>query len=380
MNTRLSARDTFRAQCLRLARESYRRASTSAYGRDATRCVSERDTRVRGWLCLAILTFLVTAVTFGPSVANERQMRMGHLITLGTASTSGTFWPVGRGLCSRINVYRTETGVRCIAYPTGGSVYNLQAIRSKQLNLAIVRSDLAFKAYNGTGPFESWGPFRELRVVAALYDMPVAVITRRQAEIRSLSDLSGKRLNIGPRGSGQRPLTQLLVAAAGLNLADFRSISELSTSQMGDAFCRGEIDVMVEAIGHPSEFYRRMLDQCDGVVLVISEPDFAKIQSIEPSIRRSSIPAGVYRRYPQPVPTVGFYATLVSAEDVPPETIEAVARSMTTNTASFFGINPNLRPSEIVTINRTGLAIPIHAGAQRLQRFYERLEVEHGQF
>lgn len=74
---------------------------------------------------------LVAALAGGPAVAFDK------FLALGTSSSGGVYWPVGQSICKFINASRIEHLVRCLAYNTGGSVYNIQALTSGELDVAI---------------------------------------------------------------------------------------------------------------------------------------------------------------------------------------------------------------------------------------------------
>jgi TRAP-type uncharacterized transport system substrate-binding protein len=59
------------------------------------------------------------------------------------------------------------SGVRCSKETTPGSVYNLYALRSGELEFGIVQSDVGYAAYTGEGAFLG-APFKDLRSVLSL--------------------------------------------------------------------------------------------------------------------------------------------------------------------------------------------------------------------
>ncbi|MEQ8195775.1 MAG: TAXI family TRAP transporter solute-binding subunit, partial [Rhodospirillales bacterium] len=118
----------------------------------------------------AAATFLFTAV-----VAQLTQPRIADaagvdkFVAMGTGSVSGVFYPVGTGMCKLVNQGRLDHGVRCLAYETGGSVYNIEAVRSRELDIGITISDLAALSYKGKGHSgNDLGPAAELRALANL--------------------------------------------------------------------------------------------------------------------------------------------------------------------------------------------------------------------
>lgn len=188
-------------------------------------------------------------------------------VALGTASKRGTYYPVGQALCKFINAGRLEHLVRCVAYNTGGSIYNIQALTSGELDLAITRADLAYRAYKGLGQFADIGANKNLRTVTNLYDTPVVVTVRKGDGIKTFEDFKGRRINIGNRGSGKRNISDEIFRIMGWNQKMFSKVTELGTTAMAKAFCDKKIDIMMEAIGLPAKLYDRVTYECDGVFM-----------------------------------------------------------------------------------------------------------------
>ena len=111
---------------------------------------------------------------------------------LGTASTKGTYYPVGKAFCKEVNRLRDEHKLRCLEYTTGGSVYNIQALASGELDLAITRSDLAYFAYRGVERFSDIGENNNLRTLFNLYTQPLLVTVKKSSGIKSFSDFKGR--------------------------------------------------------------------------------------------------------------------------------------------------------------------------------------------
>jgi hypothetical protein len=232
---------------------------------------------------------------------------------------------------------------------------------SGELDLGITRSDLAYQAYRGEGDFAASGPARNLRVIAALYGMPVTVIARREADVQRIEDIAGKRINLGNRGSGQRNIVEMLLAALGLTVENFAAVTELTTSEMGKAFCAGEIDVMVEALGNPAAFYRHAIENCDGVIVPITDSVLERILRDHPHLGRLDIPAGLYRGHDQPLPSFGFQAVLITSAATAPETIRRVGGSLLAHPDRLKAAHPALRELNQAAITREGV-VPLHAG------------------
>lgn len=289
---------------------------------------------------------------------------MQKFLALGTASTSGVYYPVGKTLCALVNKVRLKELIRCIAYSTGGSEYNIQAVLSGELSLGITRTDLAFDAYHGKGDFAGRGPSPLLRQVLSLYDEPVTMIVKRSAKVGRFEDIAGKRVNLGNKGSSQRGIVKMIMDAANLQKEDFVSYRELTTTEMGEAFCKDEIDVMFQALGMPAPFFKRMIDECNGAIFPIPAPVIDRILQKYPGLMRVDIPGGFYQGHPDAVPSFGMKTTLISSAKVSPESIRRFTRAVLSQLPELKESYPALQSLDIRKMSSDGILIPLHDGAK----------------
>jgi uncharacterized protein len=66
-----------------------------------------------------------------------------------------------------MNQTRSEHGIRCSVESTGGSVFNVNAIRGGDLEFGVVQSDVQYNAFNGQAQFAEGGAHEDLRAVLA---------------------------------------------------------------------------------------------------------------------------------------------------------------------------------------------------------------------
>lgn len=293
---------------------------------------------------------------------------LDKFLALGTSSRSGVYYPVGQGICGLINDGRADHRVRCAAYSTGGSVYNIQAIESGQLDIAITRADLAYQAYEGQGEFAEFKPNRNLRIITNLYSQPVGAIVKADSEIKTLDEAEGRRINIGNLGSGKRTIAELIFDIKGWTKSSFQEVQELSTSRMGRAFCAGKVDVLIEAIGIPSEFYDRMTKQCGGKFVPLSDALITGIQQRAPFFFVDSIGGGQYPHNTSDVKTVGIKIVLITSTRVHPYSVGVVARAVLEDIEKFRARHPVLGTARPQTMLREGIKIPFHEGAEAYYR------------
>ena len=99
-------------------------------------------------------------------------------VTIGTGGVTGVYYPVGGAICRLVNKDRVKHGVRCSVESTGGSVFNVNAIKAGDLDLGIAQSDVQFNAIKGLGPYNGQA-ISELRSIMSLQAEPMTVLSRK---------------------------------------------------------------------------------------------------------------------------------------------------------------------------------------------------------
>ena len=74
-------------------------------------------------------------------------------ITIGTGGQTGVYYVVGQSICRLVNRNTAETGMKCTAPSTGGSVANINAIKAGDMDMGVAQSDWQYYAYNGAPQF-----------------------------------------------------------------------------------------------------------------------------------------------------------------------------------------------------------------------------------
>ncbi|AWI85115.1 C4-dicarboxylate ABC transporter substrate-binding protein [Alloyangia pacifica] len=309
---------------------------------------------------------LVAAATaIGASAATAQEQTF---ISIGTGGVTGVYYPTGGAICRLVNRGRSEHGIRCGVESTGGSVFNINAIRGGELEFGVAQSDWQYHAYNGTSRFEEQGPFEGLRAVFSVHPEPFTVVARADAGIETFEDLKGKRVNVGNPGSGQRGTMEVLMDKLGWTMDDFAVASELQAAEQSQALCDNNIDAMVYTVGHPSGSIQEATTACDSVLVDVEGEAVDELVADNPFYRTATIPGGMYRGNDEDTHTFGVGATFVTSEDVPEEVVYQVVKAIFDNMDQFRGLHPafaNLDPKEMAT---AGLSAPLHAGAERYFR------------
>ena len=303
--------------------------------------------------------FLATLVA-GILPAQSQQ----QFISIGTGGVTGVYYPTGGAICRLVNKDRKEHGIRCSAESTGGSIYNINTIRSGELEFGVAQSDWQYHAYHGTSKFEDKGKFENLRAVFSVHPEPVTIIAHDDSGISNITDLKGKRVNIGNPGSGTRGTWEVIEEAMGWERSDLKLAAEMKSAETGQAVCDGKIDAYFWLVGHPSALTQESLSTCPSHLVNATGPEIEKLVSDNSYYRTAAIPAGMYNNE-EDITTFGVGATFVSSADVPADVVYIVVKAVFENIDNFKKLHPafgNLNPEEMIS---DSLSAPLHEGAAR---------------
>lgn len=305
---------------------------------------------------------LALSVAASPVFAQEK------FISIGTGGVTGVYYPTGGAICRMMSRTRADHGIRCGVESTGGSVYNVNAVRSGELEFGVAQSDVQFKAFAGEGNFADQGPNPDLRSVFSIHPEPFTVVARADSGIANFEDLKGKRVNVGNPGSGQRDTMEVLMAEMGWQMSDFAMVSELQAGEQSQALCDNNIDAMVYTVGHPSGSIQEATTACDSVLVNVAGAAVDKLVADHPYYRKATIPGGMYRGSDADVQTFGVGATLVTSAAVSEDVVYALVKAVFEDMDQFRGLHPafaNLDPKEMAN---DGLSAPLHPGAEKYFR------------
>lgn len=167
-----------------------------------------RGTRIAGLLAAALLA---TAVTAGTPARAEMTS-----LTIGSGSVGADFFSFGSAMQQALSKDYPNLTFENTA--TSGSVENVRLLHRGEVDTAIFQLSEATKgAWDATGRFAGEEPYKDLRTIGTLFDFKYAIIVPANSNIRSIEDLKGKNIAIGPDPASQDVHAAPLFAAHGVN-------------------------------------------------------------------------------------------------------------------------------------------------------------------
>jgi len=284
-------------------------------------------------------------------------------VTIGTGGVTGVYYAAGGAICRLVNKDRKTHNIRCSVESTGGSTYNVNTIKAGELDFGMSQSDVQYNSLKGEGAFKDAGAYGDLRAVYSIHPEPFTVLARKEANITKFEDFKGKRFNVGNPGSGTRTSMEEFLGALGWKLSDFALASELKADEHGPALCDNKIDGFFYGVGHPSANIQDPTTTCGAKLVSLTGPAVDKLVSGKPYYAKVSIPGGLYANNPNPTPTYGVLATMVTSSKIPAETVYQIVKATFENFNEFKSLHPafaNLDPKDMI---KNGNSAPLHDGA-----------------
>jgi TRAP transporter TAXI family solute receptor len=317
---------------------------------------------------IPLVVAALTTTLFAVAMVSPATSRAGEEVfaSVGTGEPNGVYYPVGKAICEIVNRDLSIDGVRCSPETTPGSVYNVSAIQSGELEFGIIQADVNFNAYKGEGAWVGRA-FLGLRSVLSLYPELVTVMARADSHIQDLAGLAGRRVNVGSKGTGIRTTWDAIEEELGWRDAERVRPGEMRADATTSALCTGAIDANMLIIGHPSQLVKAQQTACAINLVAIAGPAIDKLLHEHPYYQRDTISADLYG-LPADVPTFGERATLVTSASVDTRVVAVVAKEVLGHLAELRTLHPalaRLRPSQMVN---DGLTAPLHPGAEQVYK------------
>src|SRR5690625_6126323 len=106
----------------------------------------------RGHKRVAIRKSILTGIlAVGLAVgATPAAVAQQGLLSVATGGVTGVYYAAGGALCRLLNKDRARHNLRCTIESTGGSVFNVSALRTGDFEIAVLQSDVAYKDRKST--------------------------------------------------------------------------------------------------------------------------------------------------------------------------------------------------------------------------------------
>lgn len=310
----------------------------------------------------AAIGFLVQAVLMAcivtPAMSQVRQFKFG-------GGTSGGPWFVGVGAAVPV-INQNAQGKFSITYgASAGSVENARRAATYEYDTGFAHVTTLYDAHNGIGTFKGH-KVNNLRLIAKIMDLTHIWASLRDSNIKSLSDMADKKVNIGPPGSGTQVNSLYILDALGIG--DRVKKQSLTFAGGATAMADRQIDVTTGA-GIPFTVPAITEVSILNPVRYIptTQEDFRKIRGKYPFYSLIKVPAGTVKGTDQPVDCVVYSAYWIVNDRMPDDVVYDMLKIVMDkeNNALLAKVQANWSDVSGDFEAVTDLGVPVNKGAAK---------------
>lgn len=326
-------------------------------------------------------TFMVAALAFlfGVIFASTLQAGEERSYLMATASTGGTYYPVGVALSTLVKVKLQPTQkIGLSAISSAGSGENIKLLRENEVQFAILQGLYGAYAWKGTGPIENEGPQKNLRSVTMLWqNVEHFTVNKKFAKTGTASDLlgmKGQTLSLGKKNSGTLGSNMVLLTNLGADVEKDYKLIYVGYGPSADAMQNGQAAGMSTPAGSPvSAVTKAMANMGTGItVLDFTDAQMKQADGGMELWTRFVIPAGTYPSQEKDINTIAQPNFLAVRADVDEDAVYQITRTTYENLPFLNAIHAATKAMAIEKAI-SGLPLPLHPGAAK---YYKEVGIQ----
>ena len=314
------------------------------------------------------MKFLKALVLGASVVAAGAAHAEGEDYVLSTASTGGTYHPVGTAIStlSKVKLLPKEK-FSLTAVNSAGSGANVQALSAGTADFAILQGLFGSYAVTGTGPVAE--PQENLRSVTMLWQnveqFLIAADKATTGTVEDLKALKGMSVGMGRQNSGTIGSNAVLLAGLGLALDDF-TLVDAGYGPTADAMANGQAVAAGIPAGPPTGAITKLMASNEGkfTILDVTADEAAAMDGGRNLWVPYTIAAGTYPGQADDINTIAQPNFLAVNASVDENHVYLLTKTMYENLPFLQAIHPATKAMAIESA-MAGLPAPLHPGAAR---------------
>jgi hypothetical protein len=246
---------------------------------------------------------------------------------------------------------------------SGASIANAKLIASGDADMAILQNDTAFYALQGVKPmFEK--PVANIRGITSLYQEHCQIQARKDAKIATVKDLKGKRVCVGPLGSGTELNAVQILEVNGMKFDDFAKVERLTATESSDYLKDGRIDAAFYSVGVGAAGLVDTAMTVDCVIVPIDGSPRDDLMKKYSFFTKAVVPKGAYKGVDADIPTVAVMAILAARAEMEEAMAYQITKAIFDNLADIERAHAKGKELKLETA-LIGMSIPLHPGAEK---------------
>jgi TRAP transporter TAXI family solute receptor len=316
--------------------------------------------RIAGY---AVVTGLMSVLALSATLAAQPRWH----VTIAAGAVDGVYYPIA-GAMSRITGETGGLSVRASVEASGGAVANVELIRSGEADFALLQNDIAYYAFNGIalGAFAG-KPVKSMAGVFSVYPEPVHIVVTQASGVKSVRELKGKRVALGPAGSGTEQNALQILEIYGIGEGDLRAGVRVSFTAAVEQLKAGVVDAAFFTTARGAPVVAEAFGAGKLELLGVGASAGEALGRKYPFYTIGAIPANTYKGQGREVAAASVMAMLVARSALSEELVYRFTKAVFDNLPQLYAAHAAARNLTLQTA-LVGMALPLHRGAERFFR------------
>ena len=226
-----------------------------------------------------------------------------------SAGPGSAFLPYAQGVEKHV----AASGIRVRPLETTGSIENIRKVNAEANRAGTVFMGSAFEAYTGAGAWTKGQKFTNLRAMFPMYETSFQMAALNSSGIKSLRELAGKRVGVGPDAGPAEVFFVGLIEALNIKA----TIVNGQPADMVKAILEGRIDVLWQGAPPPIPSLSQVLAGAPATVFGLTEAEQAAMIKRFPFLTAATVPPNTYKGQAAPIHSAAAWNFVLVHKDFP---------------------------------------------------------------
>jgi TRAP transporter TAXI family solute receptor len=302
------------------------------------------------------ISALITALLL---TSNSAKAQSAEFINILTGGTAGVYYPLGSALTK---IYGDNIkGSKVQVQVTKASVENLNLLQEGKGEIAFVLGDSVKDAWAGNEDAGFKNKLDKLRIIGAIYPNYVQIVASKGSNIKTLTDLKGKRISVGAAKSGTELNARAVLAAAGMSYKDLGKVEYLPFAESVELIKNRQLDATLQSAGLGVASLKDLANSVEINVVAVPADVVKKMGA--PFIP-GTIPAETYKGQTTAVSTTAIVNYLVTRKDVSDATAYQMTKLFYENLPALVAAHSAAKDINVKDAANNP-PLPLHPGAAK---------------
>lgn len=315
---------------------------------------------MKKFLKTALVAVGVVALAASMAWSNPAKKGWPRSLVIGSASIGGTYYVYGSGWAQ---IIEKVTSIPTSVEVTGGPNHNMMLVNKGDLDLGMVTMGPAFEAWNGLENWTNGVKHREVRGIFPMYNTYSQWWATENSGIKSLADLEGKRVGVGPQGGTAGTFHPRILSLLGIKA----TVRHAGISDLVGQHMDGQLEANSFAAGLPVGAVLEMANQRKIVMFGVDGDARDKVVKEYPYFAPATIPASAYDFLQNDVETIGIWNMAIASKKLSDDLVYEIVKGVFENHAQLMTAHSAAKETEAEAVSKNTW-LWMHPGAIR---YYE---------